>query len=68
MTSISISLRTCTECDLHKTRTQVVPGAGNPNATIALVGEAPGRDEDKTGLPFVGKAGNMLDSLIVQAG
>jgi len=68
MTSISISLDTCTECDLSKTRTQVVPGTGPTDATIALVGEAPGRDEDKTGRPFVGKAGNMLDSLIVQAG
>lgn len=68
MTNISISLDTCTECDLHKTRTQVVRGAGNLNATIALVGEAPGVQEDKTGLPFVGKAGQMLDWCIRAAG
>ena len=68
MTSISISLDTCTECDLSKTRTQVVPGTGNTNATIALVGEAPGKDEDVQGVPFVGKAGKMLDWLIDQAG
>lgn len=55
----------CTNCStLCSTRTQVVFGDGNINARIMFVGEAPGENEDKKGIPFVGKAGEMLDSMI----
>ena len=58
----------CTACSLHLTRTLVVPGHGDYNATIALVGEAPGATEDKEGRPFVGRAGQLLNGLLVEAG
>src|ERR1700692_3062622 len=47
----------CEKCKLSKTRTQVVYGVGNPNADLMFIGEAPGRDEDLQGEPFVGRAG-----------
>lgn len=49
--------------DLAKTATNIVPGAGNPDANIMFVGEAPGKNEDLTGQPFVGAAGKVLDKL-----
>jgi DNA polymerase len=51
----------CTACELYRTRTNVVFGTGNTNAKILFVGEAPGDNEDKTGIPFVGRAGQLLD-------
>lgn len=54
----------CTDCPLSTTRTQVVFGRGNPAASILLIGEGPGRDEDAKGLPFVGAAGQLLDRII----
>lgn len=54
----------CTACRLHETRTQVVFSDGNPDADLMVVGEAPGANEDKTGLPFVGAAGQFLDLLL----
>lgn len=51
----------CTACELHKTRTNCVFGTGNENADLLFVGEAPGENEDKTGIPFVGRAGQLLD-------
>jgi len=58
----------CTLCRLHATRTRAVFGEGHPNADLAIVGEAPGRDEDRTGRPFVGRAGKLLDLLLMTAG
>ena len=58
----------CTLCRLHETRTRAVFGEGHPNADVAIVGEAPGRDEDRTGRPFVGRAGKLLDLLLMTAG
>lgn len=58
----------CQSCDLHNSRTNVVPGHGDVNAVIAYVGEAPGQEEDKEGKPFVGRAGELLDGLTVEAG
>ena len=55
----------CTLCDLSKTRTNVVFGEGNPNAKIMFVGEGPGAEEDKTGRPFVGRAGKLLTKIIL---
>jgi uracil-DNA glycosylase len=54
----------CVQCPLHQGRTQAVPGAGNPNADLVFVGEAPGYEEDKQGRPFVGKAGHLLTKII----
>jgi uracil-DNA glycosylase len=54
----------CTRCALHTTRTQAVPGSGDPNATLMFVGEAPGYHEDRQGVPFVGQAGKLLDQLL----
>ncbi len=54
----------CTKCDLCKTRTQTVFGSGNKNAEWMFIGEAPGQSEDLQGLPFVGKAGQLLTEML----
>jgi DNA polymerase len=54
----------CTRCDLADTRTQVVFGAGDPQADLVFVGEAPGQREDEQGLPFVGPSGRLLEELL----
>jgi uracil-DNA glycosylase len=54
----------CTRCALAQTRTQVVFGAGDPNAELLFVGEAPGFHEDANGVPFVGQAGKLLERLL----
>src|SRR5882724_7654412 len=54
----------CVKCNLAKSRTQVVYGVGNPNADLMFIGEAPGRDEDEQGKPFVGRAGQLLTDII----
>jgi len=56
--------KNCTLCDLSKTRTNVVFGEGNPNAKLMFIGEGPGEMEDKTGRPFVGRAGKLLTKII----
>ncbi len=58
----------CTKCELSKTRTKFVFGSGNPYADIMLIGEAPGADEDLQGLPFVGRAGQLLTKLLKEVG
>ncbi len=58
----------CTNCRLHAERNNVVFGEGNAAAEVVIVGEAPGREEDKTGRPFVGPAGKLLDLLLQSAG
>lgn len=58
----------CTKCALHATRRTVVFGDGSPTAEVVVVGEAPGQEEDRTGLPFVGPAGKLLDRLLLSAG
>lgn len=58
----------CTRCGLAGSRTQVVFGRGDPAADLVVVGEAPGGEEDRQGLPFVGPAGKMLDLLLLAAG
>ena len=58
----------CSSCDLAKTRLNVVFGSGNPHASLMFVGEAPGRDEDIQGLPFVGRAGQLLTKIIEAMG
>ena len=54
----------CDKCDLCKTRTNCVFGVGNPEADILFVGEAPGEQEDLSGIPFVGRAGQLLDKFL----
>ena len=58
----------CTKCELCETRTNVVFGDGNPEADLMFVGEAPGRDEDAQGLPFIGRAGQLLTKIIEAIG
>lgn len=58
----------CTRCDLHKTRTQTVFGIGDRKARLMIVGEAPGRDEDQQGEPFVGRAGQLLNAMLKAIG
>lgn len=56
----------CTLCPLSDGRTNVVFGTGDPNADLMFVGEGPGAEEDKQGLPFVGRSGKLLDELLAQ--
>jgi uracil-DNA glycosylase family 4 len=56
----------CIRCPLSAHRTQVVFGVGDPNADLMFVGEAPGRDEDLQGEPFVGRSGKLLDRLVLE--
>jgi len=58
----------CTRCKLHRHRTQIVFGVGNPKAGLVFVGEAPGADEDAQGEPFVGRAGQLLTKIIQAMG
>jgi uracil-DNA glycosylase len=58
----------CRRCPLHETRTRAVFGAGNADADLMFVGEAPGQQEDAEGLPFVGRAGKLLDQLLGEVG
>ena len=58
----------CTQCPLHKTRTQTVFGVGNPQADWMIIGEAPGAEEDRVGEPFVGRAGKLLDEMLRAVG
>lgn len=59
---------TCTSCGLHERRTNVVFGEGNPESPLVLVGEGPGDQEDKTGRPFVGRSGQILDRALADNG
>ena len=65
---IARQIEACQKCPLHEIRTKPVPGEGPEDAEIMLVGEAPGRNEDLTGRPFVGAAGKFLDELLALAG
>ena len=61
---VRLELGDCTRCKLHNTRKNIVFGDGNADASLVFVGEAPGADEDRQGLPFVGKAGKLLTKII----
>ena len=63
--SLEETILGCQRCPLAQSRTHAVPGEGNKNAELMFVGEAPGRDEDIQGRPFVGKAGQLLDKIII---
>jgi uracil-DNA glycosylase len=62
------AVKACTLCPLHATRTQAVFGVGNRNAQWMVIGEAPGADEDRQGEPFVGRAGQLLNSMLKAIG
>jgi uracil-DNA glycosylase len=67
--AIRADLGDCTRCKLHRLgRRQIVFGVGNPNASLMFAGEAPGRDEDLQGIPFVGRAGQLLTKMIEAIG
>jgi DNA polymerase len=62
--NIRQKLGECTRCKLHRSRTHIVFGTGNPEARLVFVGEGPGEDEDRQGEPFVGRAGQLLTRII----
>lgn len=64
LAEIASRIAGCRRCRLCETRTNTVPGEGNPYAGLLFVGEAPGHDEDVQGRPFVGKAGQLLDRML----
>lgn len=68
LASMAKALATCQRCRLAKGRTQVVFGVGNPRARVVFVGEAPGAEEDRQGEPFVGRAGQLLNSMLKACG
>ena len=65
---LATECRQCRRCPLAEARSQVVIARGNPSARLLLIGEAPGADEDRLGLPFVGRSGQLLDRLLAEAG
>jgi uracil-DNA glycosylase family protein len=66
--TLSAAAQECRGCDLYRTATQVVFGAGPRNARVVFVGEQPGDQEDRVGAPFVGPAGALLDKALAEAG
>ncbi len=64
LNEIAAEVRVCPKCELSRTRTHAVPGEGNPNARIMLIGEGPGFHEDQEGKPFVGASGKFLSELL----
>jgi uracil-DNA glycosylase family 4 len=68
LAALRAEVAACTLCSLHRGRTQTVFSDGNPEARLMVVGEAPGANEDRTGLPFVGQAGKLLDLLLASVG
>lgn len=65
---IAREIRVCERCPLARGRLNAVPGSGSPNAEILFIGEAPGAQEDKQGIPFVGAAGKFLDEMLADIG
>ena len=68
MERISSKINECHSCELAKSRKKIVTGDGNLYTSLILVGEAPGRKEDESGLPFVGSAGKILDEILESSG
>ena len=65
---LSAQVHNCTACELHSTRTNAVFGVGNQQADLMIIGEAPGADEDRQGEPFVGRAGQLLNAMLLSIG
>ncbi len=68
LAEMAVEVASCTKCPLHSQRIQTVFARGNPSAELMFVGEGPGAEEDEQGLPFVGKAGQLLDKMIQAMG
>lgn len=68
LAALRTTYQACTRCELAKSRKQVVIGSGSPFAKVMFIGEAPGRDEDLKGLPFVGPAGEVLERMLKRMG
>lgn len=68
LSQVDAKVRTCTQCDLHKERTQTVFSRGTGSSGLCFVGEGPGAEEDAQGKPFVGAAGQLLDKMIIAMG
>jgi DNA polymerase len=68
LAAMAAAAAACTRCRLHETRTNAVFGEGSAGAEVVVIGEAPGQDEDLSGRPFVGRAGRLLDLLLLTAG
>ena len=68
LTTLRDTALACTQCRLHKSRTTVVFGSGDPDADLMIIGEGPGQREDEQGLPFVGRSGELLDTLLAEIG
>ena len=66
LAAVAADVAACRRCKLCEARNKTVPGEGSPTARILFVGEGPGADEDRTGRPFVGRAGQLLDDIIVK--
>jgi DNA polymerase len=66
--SVAADVRACNACKLSAIRTNAVPGEGAPQPLVMVIGEGPGADEDATGRPFVGKAGQLLDKMLASIG
>lgn len=64
--ALAVEAHDCTRCPLAAGRTQVVFGMGDPHADLVFVGEGPGAEEDRQGLPFVGRSGKLLDKLLLE--
>ncbi len=65
---VAKAVRACTDCPLHRGRTNAVPGEGSPSAELMFIGEGPGFQEDRQGRPFVGPAGHLLEGLLASIG
>jgi len=65
---IQEEVKSCTKCGLHVTRTNTVFSRGNPAASLCVLGEAPGQEEDEQGIPFVGRSGKLLDEVLTEVG
>ena len=66
LAALAAEVATCTRCRLSENRTQAVFARGAPDAALMFIGEGPGAEEDRQGLPFVGRSGQLLDRLIVE--
>lgn len=68
LADLDAQIQVCLRCPLAQSRTNAVPGSGSPRARCMIIGEAPGKDEDKTGEPFVGSSGRYLDHVLEGSG
>ena len=68
LTSLDEVVKKCKKCNLHKTRKNTVFGEGDPDSDIMIIGEAPGREEDEVGRPFIGRAGKLLNEFLKSIG